>query len=94
MKLSNFYFTYGTDEYYPFYGGWTKIAAPSKNIALDYFVAIHPNNGNCLNCACYYTEDEFKRTSMYENGNLGAREHEYIIIAKNGINSKNNEIEM
>lgn len=79
--MADFYFTYGSDERYPFYGGWTRITAPSINVALSIFASIHPNRDNCLNCADYYTENEFKQTEMYKaQDNRGYGEQEHIVL--------------
>lgn len=81
MIMKDFYFTYGSDKQYPFNGGWTKITAPSINTALNLFTAVHPIIDGCLNCADYYTEDEFKKTNMYRNNsNCGFGEHEHITM--------------
>ena len=76
--MPDFYFTYGTSKVFPFRGGWTRVTAPSINVALSAFVAVHPNIYNSINCANYYTEDEFLKTSMVKEGNYGAFEHEHI----------------
>lgn len=79
--MADFYFTYGSDERFPFYGGWTRITAPSINVALSIFASIHPNRDNCLNCADYYTEKEFKQTEMYKTqDNRGYGEQEHIAL--------------
>ena len=78
--MLDFYFTYGSDEHFPFYGGWTKVTAPSINHAIDRFNRLHPNPDGFLNCANYYTEEEFQKTSMCKNGNFGKFEHEHITM--------------
>lgn len=72
--MPTFYFTYGTDEQFPFKGGWTEITAPNLYDAQKIFKIFHPNNANtdCLNCAFFYTEESFKESIMYKNNdNLG-----------------------
>lgn len=81
--MSDFYFTYGTNKCFPFRGGWTRVTAPSINVALSAFVAVHPNVNDCLNCSYYYTEDKFLKTSIHETGNCGAFEHEHISVSVN-----------
>ena len=34
MKLSNYYFTFGTDGRYPYRGGWVQIETESMNQAM------------------------------------------------------------
>ena len=78
--MEDFYFTYGSDERYPFYGGWTRITAPSIGVAINRFIKLHPNRNGCLNCAHYYTEKEFNATSIPTKGNFRAFEHEHITV--------------
>lgn len=79
--MNNYYFTYGSDDNYPFHGGWTRITTDTIGRACAIFKAIHPcKTDGLLNCAFYYKEDEFKSTDMYSDGNLGAYEHEHITV--------------
>lgn len=78
--MQDFYFTYGSDEQYPFYGGWTRITAKSIGIAIDIFSKLHPVCNGCLNCANYYTESQFELTKMCKGGNIGFFEHEHITV--------------
>lgn len=86
--MKRFYFTYGS-EGYDFVGGWTEVTvdAPDtynvEGVAVDAFDTMHPRldtpeDDPFIRCAGIYTEEEFKKTSMYENGNLGHRCHEQI----------------
>lgn len=56
------YFTFGSDERYP-YGrnDFVEVEAGSMGEACELFRAVHPNRpgSQCLNCAFYYSEDEF-----------------------------------
>lgn len=78
--MEKFYFTYGTDLKYPFQGGWSLIYAPDLRSAQQIFKAIHPNRegSDCLNCADFYTAEQFVQTDAFYEGNLGARCHEVI----------------
>ena len=78
--MPEFYFTYGSSKNFPFVGGWTKVTAPSINIALNVFTSVHPNVDGCMNCANYYTEKQFLETKMSKNGNFGFFEHEHITM--------------
>ena len=63
-----FYFTYGTDLRFPFFGGWTEIEAPDKATACAAFRHYHPDRDPavpCLNCAGVYTEEEFEDTTEF-----------------------------
>ena len=80
MEMQNYYFTYGSSGQ-PFYGGWTKIGAPTRHIACELFRSIHPDKyEGCLNCSSVYDEISFRHTSMWRNGNFGYREHEIICM--------------
>ena len=78
-----FYFTYGSDERYPFQYGWTEIDAPDKAMACAAFRMYHPDrdpNVRILNCADVYTEAEFQDTMEYVQANWQDRCHERITL--------------
>lgn len=78
--MKNFYFTYGT-EGHPFVGGWTKIEAPNRSIAVAIFRSIHPDVlPELVNCSSIYEEDEFRKTSMWTKGNFGKHEVEVVLM--------------
>ena len=79
--MPDFYFTYGTNKCFPFRGGWTRVTAPSINVALSAFVSVHPNVKGCINCANFYTEEEFNKTSMVKKGNYDVFEHEHFFAS-------------
>lgn len=78
--MKKFYFTYGTDSRYPFRGGWTLVYATDLNSAIRIFREYHPNRegSDCLNCADYYTAENFEKREIYKTGNFGAYCHETI----------------
>lgn len=77
------YFTYGTSENQPFIGGWTEVEAPDIKTACALFRAYHPDKTEgILNCADYYTEEQFKDTTMHEEGNYGYRCREKITLTR------------
>ena len=81
--MAKFYFTYGTSRQFPYCGGWTEVEAKSEREAICAFRAYHPDQSpHCLNCSDYYTEERFKRTSMYHEGNRGAYCHERIALVR------------
>lgn len=66
--MGKFYFTYGSDERFPFQHGWTEIEAPDMSTACAAFRHYHPDRDPtdpCLNCAAVYTEAEFQDTVMF-----------------------------
>ena len=78
--MKDFFFTFGRDKRYPCQGGWVNVKAPDINTAIAVFKLYypHPEDDNTLNCADYYTEEQFMETEMYKTGNLGAFCHEII----------------
>lgn len=81
-ELHRYYFTFGESECYPFKGGWIEICAPNITTAQAVFKALYPctPDRDCLNCADIYTAEQFAKTKIREEGNLGARCHREIII--------------
>ncbi len=92
--MPKFYFTYGTDEAMAFIGGWTEVIAPNLELACRAFNAVHPSRHPnqsplILNCADFYTEEQFKQTEMYgPEGNFGRRCHETITLEITKTNEK------
>lgn len=81
--MSKFYFTYGTSRQFPYQGGWTEVEAANERAACAAFRVYHPDvNEGCLNCGGVYTEEVFKKTRMYTEGNFGARCHERITLLR------------
>jgi hypothetical protein len=76
-----YYFTFGSAGQL-FKGGWVRIKADTLQEAQQKFIAKYGDRAwkhkHCLNCAFFYSEEEFKKTEMHEYGNLGSREHKYI----------------
>ena len=91
MNIENYYFTYGSTGH-PFYGGWTKIEAPSRQVAVEIFRSLHPDRyPGTVHCADIYNEAQFRRTSMWRHGNFGHHEHEVVLMQY--INVKQMEVE-
>ena len=68
-----FYFTFGTDEHYPYRGGWAEVEAEDLKEACSIFRYYFPDRvPGILHCADYYTEEQFKTSGMMETGNFGA----------------------
>lgn len=84
LKAKKFYFTFGTDEKYPFQGGWVEIIAENKKEAIITFQAHYPNRqGSPFYNACdCYESSYFEETNMFTNGNLGAYCHRVIHNSK------------
>lgn len=74
--MDSYYFTFGTDERYPYQGGYVEIIAASMKEAQAIFRANFPDRTpGILNCADYYTRAEMEKTGMLEGGNRGAGRH-------------------
>lgn len=70
MKI---FYTFGSDECFPFYGGWVEVEAPSMKEAHAIFREHYPDRmQGILNCSNYYTEAQFRESSMPDTGNRGA----------------------
>lgn len=81
--MAKFYFTYGS-EGHPFVGGWTEVEAQNRDEAVCAFRACHPDGktDGFPNCCNIYSEEDFKRTSMYACGNMGHHCHETITLRR------------
>ncbi len=66
-------YTFGSDERFPFRGGWVEIVAPSMRDAHAIFRKHYPDRTpGILNCSDYYTEQQFNESDMPITGNRGA----------------------
>ena len=70
------YFTYGSDDG----GGWTEVTADSEEMAVEIFTLYHPKRNGFVACCSWYTADEFEKSKMFRDGNLGERCKEHIIL--------------
>lgn len=81
-QLKEFYFTYGRSGQ-PFSGGWTIVLAEDLKQAIEVFRIFHPDkNDGMIDCADFYSEENFKETEMYKLGNFGAFCHERISLLR------------
>ena len=57
--MNRYYFTFGTDERYPFQLGYLIIEARDRHAAREIFKAYFPNRkgSDLLNCASVYSEE-------------------------------------
>ncbi len=78
--MRSYYFTFGCGTEHPFKGGWIIVKAKNKANAKKTFSLYFPDKSESgeNNYAMMYSEDEFKCTQMYENGNHGKRCHGII----------------
>lgn len=73
------FYTFGSDEHFPFQGGWVEVTAGSMKQAHALFRACYPDRvPGILNCSDYYTEQQFNTTDMPATGNRGAFCHHKI----------------
>lgn len=75
------YVTFGTNgQIYD--GGWIRINAENREEAIEKMIERYGeenfNEHGLYRFAFMYTEEEFKETEMYQNGNMGVYEHEYL----------------
>lgn len=81
-NMPRFFFTYGTDEAYPYQGGWSEVYAQNMDEAVAKFISRHGSrypDSKIVNCASIYDEKEFVNSSMFVNGNFGQSCQEVII---------------
>lgn len=77
--MPKFYFTYGSDERFPFQNGWTEVHAENIEQAKTLFRAVHlDRTPGLLNCSWVYSQDTFEKSKCFKNGNFGAHCHEVI----------------
>ena len=88
--MSTFYFTHGT-EGQAYFGGWTEVIAENRQQAEAAFLAFHPLRNGFIPCASVYTEEEMKKTTMWEVGNFGYRCHETISLTRSITKENNND---
>lgn len=72
--MNRYYFTFGSDERYPYPNSYMVVEANSMNEACDIFSEKYPNrNGNVLNCASVYGSQEWdNEVAEYYNGKAPA----------------------
>jgi hypothetical protein len=76
--MNKFYFTFGTNEEFPYRGGWVEVFADNLKHAISKFRTRFPDrHKGIVNCAFWYTEEQWGNTIMTE-GNMGANCHEVI----------------
>lgn len=74
------FYTFGSDDRFPFRGGWVEVEAPTMKEAHALFREHYPDREpGILNCSDYYTEEQFKESGMLVTGNRGAFCHCRII---------------
>lgn len=76
--MEKFYFTFGTSEQFPYYGGWVEVLAPDYHTAVATFRAKYPDiHEGIVNCSDIYTSAQFEKSEMTD-GNFGAFCHEVL----------------
>ena len=83
-NLHKSYFTYGSDERFPFVGGWTEVVAEDLYAAYAALKAFHPGRDQDIYAySRVYSEEEFAETCMAEFGeNCGHGCWERITITR------------
>lgn len=66
VKIQNFYFTFGSDEAFPFQDGYIVIEARSLDEAVTHFRSMFPDRSDgCVNCSFFYSEEEWQKSGMH-----------------------------
>lgn len=78
--MQRFYFTFGSDPKFPYPNGWVEVIAPNRGTACELFAKKFPNpdGENILLCSDYYTEEQFYKTGMFDEGNFRGYCHEVL----------------
>lgn len=64
--MEKYYFTFGSDEGFPFQNTYIVIIASSYRDAVNYFQSKYPNRAShCMNCSDCYNEKEWENTRKY-----------------------------
>ncbi len=72
-----FFFTFGSDEKFPYQGGYLIVRAKDRKEAFDLFREKHPDrSANCLNCAFCYTAYDWAK--LLQGGMRMGQCHEVI----------------
>lgn len=70
--MNRFFYTFGSDERFPFQGGWVEVQAENLLEAHKIFRSYYPDRTpGCLNCSDYYTEFIFNAENFPAEGNRG-----------------------
>ena len=88
--MGKYYFTFGSDRYYPYHNGWVEVEAPDMSDAIKTFDEKYPNprNNGLINCAGIYSEYSFNKTKMSKGGNFGAFCHEVLHYNEEGVKNE------
>lgn len=80
--IKRYYVTFGTDERYPFEGGYLIILAHSAKEANGIYRSQYPDRTEgVLNYAFMYVEDVWERDRMYEKYYSGMAPHTVLSAA-------------
>ena len=62
-----FYYTFGSDEGFPFQGGWVEVNANNLGEANDMFRSYFADRNGALNCVFVYDSEEWAQTPMAQS---------------------------
>ena len=90
MEGNRYYFTLGTNEGFPFHGGWVEVVAHDLDEAIERYAKFFPPRelNGFVNCAFMYPEEQFKDTSMAKRGENMGHGCWAVIDAEGGIDYK------
>ena len=64
--MNRYYYTFGTHEQFPYCRGWVEVLANDWHESHAKYRAKFPDvNEDIINCAMFYTEEQFKKTCMW-----------------------------
>lgn len=72
MGVLNYYFTFGTNEKFPYQNGYVKVRASNRSEAVEKFNAKYPpiDKSGLVNCAFIYNQEEFDKANLNVKANI------------------------
>lgn len=71
MENQYYYFTFGTDERFPFSNGCVKVQASSRSEAVKKFNKKYPPRNDLVNCSFIYDQWTFNQAIIFAEENHG-----------------------
>lgn len=76
MENQYYYFTFGTDERFPFSNGCVKVQASSRSEAVKKFNKKYPPRNDLVNCSFIYDQKAFDEAIIFVEQNHGTMDCE------------------
>lgn len=76
MEDQYYYFTFGTDERFPFSNGCVKVQASSRSESVKKFNKKYPTRNDLVNCSFIYDQKAFDEAIVFVEQNHGTMDSE------------------